>query len=80
MHRAIGDGCAYLNYALWESNAAFCAAFSNPQFQAKLAAYPSSVVASPHLFQKIAVPGICDAWLFGGIVDSVGYPIIVRPS
>jgi heme-degrading monooxygenase HmoA len=61
MHRAIGDGCAYLNYAIWESNAAFRAAFSNPQFQAKLSAYPSSVVASPHLFQKIAVPGICDA-------------------
>jgi hypothetical protein len=24
-----------------------------------LSAYPSSVVASPHLFQKVAVPGIC---------------------
>ena len=61
VHRAIGDGCAYLNYAIWESNDAFRAAFSNPQFQAKLSGYPSSVVASPHLFQKIAVPGICVA-------------------
>jgi heme-degrading monooxygenase HmoA len=61
LHRAIGDGCAYLNYAVWESNAAFRAAFSDPQFQAKLADYPSSVVASPHLFQKVAVPGICGA-------------------
>ena len=61
LHRAIGDGCTYLNYAIWESNAAFRAAFSHPQFQAKLAVYPSSVVASPHLFQKVAVPGICVA-------------------
>jgi heme-degrading monooxygenase HmoA len=59
--RAIGDGCAYLNYAIWESTAAFGAAFSNPQFRAKLSGYPSSVVASPLLFQKVAVPGICVA-------------------
>ncbi len=61
LHRAIGDGCAYLNYAIWETNAAFRAAFTSPQFQAKLSDYPSSVVASPLLFQKIAVPGICVA-------------------
>lgn len=61
LHRAIGDGCAYLNYAIWESSAAFRAAFGNPQFQSKLADYPSSVVAAPHLFEKIAVPGFCVA-------------------
>jgi heme-degrading monooxygenase HmoA len=61
LHRAIGDGCTYLNYAIWESNAAFRAAFTHPEFQAKLSVYPSSVVASPHLFQKVAVPGICVA-------------------
>ena len=61
LHRAIGDGCTYLNYAIWESNAAFRAAFTHPEFQAKLSVYPSSVVASPHLFQKVAVPDICVA-------------------
>jgi heme-degrading monooxygenase HmoA len=61
LHRAIGDGCAYLNYAVWESNAVFRAAFSNPQFKARLSVYPSSVVTSPHLFQKVAMPGICVA-------------------
>jgi heme-degrading monooxygenase HmoA len=59
LHRALGDSPTYLNYAVWESTAAFRAAFSNPAFQAKLSAYPSSAVASPHLFQKIAVPDIC---------------------
>ena len=61
LHRALGDSPTYLNYAIWESTAAFRAAFMHPQFRAKVSAYPSSSVASPHLFQKVAVPGICVA-------------------
>lgn len=59
LHRAIGDSPTYLNYAVWESTAHFRSAFTNPGFRAKLATYPSSSVASPHLFQKVAVPGVC---------------------
>ncbi|TIU90284.1 MAG: antibiotic biosynthesis monooxygenase [Mesorhizobium sp.] len=59
LHRALGDSPTYLNYAIWDSTAAFRAAFMHPQFRAKVSAYPSSSVASPHLFQKVAVPGIC---------------------
>lgn len=58
LHRALGDSPTYLNYAVWDSNAAFRAAFSNPEFQAKVAAYPSSAFASPHLFQKVAASDI----------------------
>jgi heme-degrading monooxygenase HmoA len=61
LHRAIGDSPTYLNYAVWESTARFRDAFTHPQFKASLAAYPSSGVAMPHLFQKVAVPGICVA-------------------
>src|SRR6185369_1073499 len=61
LHRAIGESPTYLNHAVWESTAAFRAAFTHPQFRAKLSVYPSSAVASPHLFQKVAVPGICVA-------------------
>ncbi|WP_025809209.1 antibiotic biosynthesis monooxygenase family protein [Pseudomonas chlororaphis] len=61
LHRAIGESPTYLNYAVWESNAHFRAAFVHPEFRAKLSHYPSSAVASPHLFQKVAVPGICVA-------------------
>jgi heme-degrading monooxygenase HmoA len=61
LHRAIGESPTYMNYAVWESTADFRAAFMHPEFRAKLSAYPSSAVASPHLFQKIAVPGICVA-------------------
>jgi hypothetical protein len=35
---------------------AFRNAFRDPDFQANFARYPSSTVASPHLFQKVAVP------------------------
>lgn len=61
LRRAIGENATYLNYAVWESTADFRAAFTHPEFLAKLSAYPSSAVATPHLFQKVAVPGICVA-------------------
>ncbi len=61
LHRAIGESPTYLNYAVWETSAHFRAAFTHPEFLAKLSAYPSSSVATPHLFQKVAVPGICVA-------------------
>ena len=61
LHRAIGESPTYLNYAIWESTADFRAAFTHPEFRAKLSGYPSSAAASPHLFQKVAIPGICVA-------------------
>jgi heme-degrading monooxygenase HmoA len=61
LHRATGESATYLNYAVWESTAHFRAAFSHSAFRAGLGAYPSSTVASPHLFEKIAVSGICVA-------------------
>jgi len=59
LHRAIGPSPTYLNYAAWQSTGDFAAAFGHPDFQNKLSAYPASAVASPHLFQTVAVPGIC---------------------
>jgi heme-degrading monooxygenase HmoA len=61
LHRAIGESPTYLNYAIWESTAHFRAAFTHPEFRSKISAYPSTAVASPHLFRKVAVPGICVA-------------------
>jgi len=61
LHRAVGESPTYLNYAVWESTAEFRAAFTHTEFRAKISGYPSSAVAAPHLFQKIAVPGICVA-------------------
>src|SRR5437016_4876404 len=59
LHRAIGESPTYMNVAVWESTAHFRAAFTHPEFRAKISGYPASAVASPHLFQKVAVPAIC---------------------
>lgn len=61
LHRAIGPSPTYVNYAVWETTAAFRSAFTHPEFLAKIARYPSSAVAAPHLFQKVAVRGVCVA-------------------
>jgi len=59
LHRAIGGSNLFLNYAVWESVAHFRAAFTHPDFKAALGKYPSSAVASPHLFSRVAVPNLC---------------------
>ena len=55
----IAGSCTFLNYAVWENVSVFRAAFGNPEFQRKLAAYPDSATASPHIFRKMAVEGLC---------------------
>jgi heme-degrading monooxygenase HmoA len=59
LHRGIGESCVFINYAIWESSKAFKNAFNKPEVQSRLERYPPSVVASPHLFKKVAVSGIC---------------------
>jgi heme-degrading monooxygenase HmoA len=59
LHRGLGGSNVFLNYAVWESLDRFRAAFGHPHFRDHLARYPASTVASPHLFERLAVPGIC---------------------
>jgi heme-degrading monooxygenase HmoA len=59
LHRGIGGSCVFINYAVWESVEHFKQATSDPAFRSAQAQYPDSTVSSPHLFRKVAVPGIC---------------------
>jgi heme-degrading monooxygenase HmoA len=59
LHRGIAGSCVFLSYAVWEPVEAFRAAFAQPEFQEALSEYPESAVATPHLFRKVAVPGLC---------------------
>jgi len=59
LHRAIAGSSMFLNYAVWESVELFRAAFSNPEFRNRLNAYPSSTIAKPHLFTRVAIPKLC---------------------
>lgn len=61
LHKAIGESSMYLNYAVWDFVADFRTAFAHPEFKNALGHYPSSAVAAPHLFEKIAVPNCCTA-------------------
>lgn len=61
LHRAVGGSHMFMNYAVWESVERFRAAFTHPEFVNALGAYPSSAVAQPHLFAKVAVPNLCAA-------------------
>lgn len=59
LHQGIGGSTVFMNYALWESVAHFRAAFAHPEFKTALEHYPSTTVASPHLFTRLAVPNLC---------------------
>jgi heme-degrading monooxygenase HmoA len=61
LHRGTAGSGTFLNYAVWQSASHFRQAFANPEFRAQLGAYPDSATASPQLFRKIEVPGICVA-------------------
>ena len=59
LHRGIAGSTVFLNYAIWESVAHFRAAFGHPDFKSALEHYPSSAVASPHLFERLTVTNLC---------------------
>ena len=59
LHQGIGGSGVFVNYAVWESTALFKMALGKIDLQKLLSDYPASTVASPHIFKKIAVPGIC---------------------
>jgi hypothetical protein len=60
--QGIGNSNLYINYAVWESLSHFKNAVDKvmgPDPQSQLSKYPESIILSPHLLKKIAVPGIC---------------------
>jgi quinol monooxygenase YgiN len=59
LHRGIGGSSVFVNYAVWESTELYKKAFNNPEFHQHVEKYPAGTVGSPHLFKKVAVPGIC---------------------
>jgi heme-degrading monooxygenase HmoA len=59
LHRGIGGSGTYFNYVVWESGEHFKQAFNRPGFKSSMADVLPNAVMSPHLFKKVAVPGIC---------------------
>jgi quinol monooxygenase YgiN len=59
LHRGIGGSGIFVNYAVWESSEQLKKALDNIDLKVLLKEYPPTTVVSPHLFKKVAVPGIC---------------------
>ena len=59
LHRGIAGSGSFINYAVWESTTHLKRAVNNVGVQARLSEYPASIVISPHIFKKVAMPGIC---------------------
>ena len=64
LHRGIGKSSIFINYAVWESMEHYKKAINkilfNPQSQSPLLKYgDKSLIISPNLFTKVAVPEIC---------------------
>ncbi|MEB3980066.1 antibiotic biosynthesis monooxygenase [Mycobacterium sp. 663a-19] len=61
LHKGTAGSNSYINIALWENTQIFARAFWSTEFQSFALRYPDQVSASPHIFTKIAVPGVCVA-------------------
>lgn len=59
LHRGIGGSSTFFNYVVWESAENFKQAFSRPEFRSSVAELLPDTIMSPHLFKKVAIPGIC---------------------
>jgi heme-degrading monooxygenase HmoA len=59
LHRGVAGSSVFVAYVVFESAKNFDRVFNSPEFKFKLSDYPHSVVISPHMFKKVAVPGIC---------------------
>jgi quinol monooxygenase YgiN len=59
LNRGVAGSSTFINYAVRESTAHLKRAVNNVGLQARLSEYPASIVISPHIFKKVAVPGIC---------------------
>ena len=65
LHKGVGKSSVFINYAVWESLEHYKAVINKRSFssesQSPLLKYDDdSLVISPHLFKKVAVPGICE--------------------
>ncbi|MFC3577450.1 antibiotic biosynthesis monooxygenase family protein [Streptomyces yaanensis] len=61
LHRGTAGSRVLVNVAVWESVAQLRAAFSTEEFQKARSHYPDGSFSYPHIFQKVAVEGVCVA-------------------
>ncbi|MFI9169828.1 antibiotic biosynthesis monooxygenase family protein [Streptomyces lincolnensis] len=60
LYRGIAGSRLFTNVAVWKSTEHLREALGTPEFASYVDSYPDGTVAYPHLYQKIAVEGICE--------------------
>jgi quinol monooxygenase YgiN len=60
LYRGIGGSRLFTNVAVWKSPAALREAFNTPEFAQHREQFPDGTLAYPHLYQKVAVEGVCE--------------------
>jgi|ERR1022692_649799 heme-degrading monooxygenase HmoA len=61
LHRGTAGSQLFVNIATWESAAALARAHTDPEFSLRSSRHPDGIVIYPHIYQKVAVEGICVA-------------------
>jgi quinol monooxygenase YgiN len=59
LHRGIAGSSVFVAYLVFESIETVKQLYNNADFQSSISKYPASTVVYPHIFKKVAVPGIC---------------------
>ncbi|MBA3844955.1 MAG: antibiotic biosynthesis monooxygenase [Actinobacteria bacterium] len=59
LHQGIQGSSMFLNYAVFEGTKSFAGTTHQPSFEPLRRIYPDGSTAHPHLFRRLAVPGIC---------------------
>jgi heme-degrading monooxygenase HmoA len=59
LYRGIAGSGVFVAYVVFESTEIIKQLYNSPDFQSKISEYSASIMVSPHIFKKVAVPTIC---------------------
>jgi heme-degrading monooxygenase HmoA len=59
LYRGIAGSGVFVAYVVFESTEIIKQLYNSSDFQSKISEYPASIMVSPHIFKKVAVPTIC---------------------
>ncbi|SRR6266851_2086117 len=61
LHRGTANSQLVVNTSAWESSEALAHAHAHPRFRETAEKFPPGIVTYPHIYEKIAVEGVCVA-------------------
>jgi heme-degrading monooxygenase HmoA len=59
LHQGTANSQLVVNTSAWESTEALARAHAHPKFRETASRFPEGITTYPHIFEKIAVEGVC---------------------